>query len=191
MHTIESPAFVCLWENEKLGPCLRTFLDADDLFGHLAEDHIGRKCLGSLQLHCRWSACSHRGKQFGKRDNIVSHCRSHVPFRANMCLDCCSEFKWPQDLKKHCTKFNHRYAEPEFKGRPGPTGLCKVGAAGPPMAVNRLSLTGGRRLQHLKPSSLLPHNPYERAPVKNTSGFKPHKLAIDFLLLPMPLDSTC
>ncbi|KAI9330776.1 hypothetical protein BDR26DRAFT_775369, partial [Obelidium mucronatum] len=74
---------------------------ADELFIHLSEDHIGRKALGTLTLTCHWHHCPHPSRVFTKRDNLVSHCRSHVHFRANICRECGSQFKWPQDLKKH------------------------------------------------------------------------------------------
>ncbi|ORY29284.1 hypothetical protein BCR33DRAFT_772588 [Rhizoclosmatium globosum] len=41
--------------------------------------------------------------------------------RANICVDCGSQFKWPQDLKKHCIKLEHTYIVPESKGKPGPS----------------------------------------------------------------------
>ncbi|KAI9329442.1 hypothetical protein BDR26DRAFT_796674, partial [Obelidium mucronatum] len=68
---------------------------------HLAEEHVGRKSHGNLTLHCAWMGCGHGDRAFTKRDHIVSHCRAHVPFKANVCGDCKAQFKWPQDLKKH------------------------------------------------------------------------------------------
>ncbi|KAI8615704.1 hypothetical protein BC830DRAFT_1040233, partial [Chytriomyces sp. MP71] len=70
------------------------------LHHHLAEQHIGRKCLGTLSLQCRWRGCSHL-HPFGKRDHIVSHCRAHIAVKAHLCLECGASFKWPHDLKKH------------------------------------------------------------------------------------------
>ncbi|ORY29277.1 hypothetical protein BCR33DRAFT_666686, partial [Rhizoclosmatium globosum] len=73
---------------------------------HLAEAHVGRKSHGNLTLRCLWMGCNHADRpfRFFKRDHIVSHCRAHVPFKANVCSDCGAQFKWPQDLKKQCVR---------------------------------------------------------------------------------------
>ncbi|KAI9329438.1 hypothetical protein BDR26DRAFT_783164, partial [Obelidium mucronatum] len=81
--------------------CPHIFSDPDELFAHISEDHIGRKEFGNLCLSCKWLGCPRHSRVLTKRDNIVSHVRSHVPHRASKCKDCHKEFKWPQDLKKH------------------------------------------------------------------------------------------
>ncbi|KAI9329437.1 hypothetical protein BDR26DRAFT_1011714 [Obelidium mucronatum] len=141
--------FDCLWTLEKSkARCPHTFNTADELFIHLSEDHIGRKALGTLVLTCEWAGCIHKTRLFAKRDNAVSHVRSHVHFRANICKDCGSQFKWPQDLKKHCAKNGCEYVEPEFKGKPGPSPVFVVEAedgSGPTLVRFGPSLTGGRQ----------------------------------------------
>ncbi|ORY29283.1 hypothetical protein BCR33DRAFT_724792 [Rhizoclosmatium globosum] len=144
--------FLCLWNvgTEQGNPkrCSLQFDDPDALYVHLSEDHIGRKALGTLQLTCDWIGCLHQGRAFSKRDNVVSHCRSHVHFRANICKDCGSQFKWPQDLKKHCLRQGHEYIVPESKGKPGPSPVYVVDAqdgSGPALVRFGPSLNGGRQ----------------------------------------------
>ncbi|KAJ3021071.1 UNVERIFIED_CONTAM: hypothetical protein HDU68_009812 [Siphonaria sp. JEL0065] len=148
--------FHCMWNTISSDPALRattqrcpnTFDTANELFIHLSEDHIGRRTLGSLQLNCEWIGCVHPTRNFAKRDNAVSHVRSHVHFRANICQDCQSHYKWPQDLKKHCLRTGHAYVEPDGKGKPGPSQVYVVDdkdGSGPTLVRLAPSLTGGRQ----------------------------------------------
>ncbi|KAJ3021890.1 UNVERIFIED_CONTAM: hypothetical protein HDU68_009414 [Siphonaria sp. JEL0065] len=146
--------FHCMWNTNSRDPAMRattqrcpnTFDTANELFIHLSEDHIGRRALGSLQLNCEWIGCVHPTRIFAKRDNAVSHIR-HVHFRANICQDCNSHYKWPQDLKKHCLRTGHAYVEPDGKGKPGPSPVYVIEADGLGPTLVRLgpSLTGGRQ----------------------------------------------
>ncbi|KAJ3013328.1 UNVERIFIED_CONTAM: hypothetical protein HDU68_000757 [Siphonaria sp. JEL0065] len=145
--------FHCMWdintiEEARPSRCPHTFENPDELFVHLSEDHIGRKALGTLNLCCRWIGCCHTSRVFTKRDNVVSHARSHVHYRANICKDCGSQFKWPQDLKKHCLRQGHTFVEPEGKGKPGPSPVYVVDAkdgSGPALVRYGPSLNGGRQ----------------------------------------------
>ncbi|CAG8581334.1 15885_t:CDS:2 [Acaulospora morrowiae] len=85
--------FVCLWKN-----CFRTFNDAELLYFHLSNDHVGRKSTGNLCLVCHWDGCGNSSK---KRDHITSHLRVHVSSKPHVCEICTKAFKRPQDLKKH------------------------------------------------------------------------------------------
>ncbi|PVU94610.1 hypothetical protein BB561_002413 [Smittium simulii] len=92
----------CKWE----GCNCKGFKDADELYKHLTNDHIGRKAKKNLCLDCKWQGCN--VKTF-KRDHITSHLRVHIPLKPHVCKECGKSFKRPQDLKKHEKK------HPEFK----------------------------------------------------------------------------
>ena len=83
----------CLWEG-----CTSTFVDADALYNHLCNDHIGRKSTNNLCLTCKWKDCN---TTCAKRDHITSHLRVHTPLKPHVCEVCQKSFKRPQDLKKH------------------------------------------------------------------------------------------
>ncbi|KAI8072891.1 hypothetical protein BC940DRAFT_251426 [Gongronella butleri] len=83
----------CLWKD-----CERTFFDAEILYSHLTNDHVGRKSTGNLCLTCHWDDCE---VTVIKRDHITSHLRVHVPLKPHRCSYCKKAFKRPQDLKKH------------------------------------------------------------------------------------------
>ena len=87
------PAHKCLWTE-----CELSFHDAETLYNHLCNDHIGRKSTNNLSLTCRWKDCS---TSCAKRDHITSHLRVHVPLKPHACDVCDKKFKRPQDLKKH------------------------------------------------------------------------------------------
>ncbi|KAJ3077226.1 hypothetical protein HDU98_006413 [Podochytrium sp. JEL0797] len=144
-----SPApshFTCLWAVRPNSPCLQAFTDPDEFYAHIAELHVGRKSMGNLTLNCLWMGCGHGDRPFSKRDHIVSHCRAHVPFKANVCVDCNAQFKWPQDLKKHCLKQNHTFVDPSVRSdRPGPSTLVVDQETGTPMMREGPRLTGGTR----------------------------------------------
>lgn len=59
--------FHCLWET-----CTRAFVDAETLYNHLCNEHIGRKSTNNLCLTCKWKDC---GTTCAKRDHITSHLR--------------------------------------------------------------------------------------------------------------------
>ncbi|KAJ1568958.1 hypothetical protein HK405_011777 [Cladochytrium tenue] len=85
----------CLWSNP---PCSLLFADAEALYNHLTNDHVGRKKTNNLCLECRWEAC---GVVANKRDHLTSHIRIHIPLKPHSCPVCARAFKRPQDLKKH------------------------------------------------------------------------------------------
>ncbi|KAI0684747.1 hypothetical protein BC835DRAFT_1292265 [Cytidiella melzeri] len=78
--------------------CDKSMSDAETLYNHLCNDHIGRKSTGNLCLTCKWKDC---GTTCAKRDHITSHLRVHTPLKPHVCEVCNKPFKRPQDLKKH------------------------------------------------------------------------------------------
>jgi hypothetical protein len=82
----------CQWDG-----CGREFEVQTDLLRHLSEDHVGRSLRGNLCLSCRWTGCSRVAK---KRDHMVSHLKSHVPFWPFTCKVCTidSSFCKPIDI---------------------------------------------------------------------------------------------
>ncbi|KAJ1566044.1 hypothetical protein HK405_011052, partial [Cladochytrium tenue] len=85
----------CLWSNPS---CSLLFADAEALYNHLTNDHVGRKKTNNLCLECRWEGC---GVVANKRDHLTSHIRIHIPLKPHSCPVCARAFKRPQDLKKH------------------------------------------------------------------------------------------
>lgn len=84
---------MCKW-----GPCKEVFVNAEMLYNHLCDDHVGRKSNRNLSLNCDWDGCK---VQTVKRDHITSHIRVHIPLKPFVCTTCTKKFKRPQDLKKH------------------------------------------------------------------------------------------
>ncbi|KAG0019398.1 hypothetical protein BGZ81_009747 [Podila clonocystis] len=91
---IFSDDYICQWDF-----CLKRFDDAETLYEHLRDEHVGRKAQHNLCLTCKWDKCT--VGTFGKRDHITSHLRVHVPSKPYTCEVCNKGFKRPQDLKKH------------------------------------------------------------------------------------------
>ncbi|KAL1916730.1 uncharacterized protein VTP21DRAFT_5434 [Calcarisporiella thermophila] len=90
------PALLCRWNG-----CRKAFgEDAEALYRHVCEEHVGRKINGkTLCLTCQWDSCE--VASFSKRDHITSHLRVHIPLKPYSCKHCSKSFKRPQDLKKH------------------------------------------------------------------------------------------
>lgn len=88
-----SSPLLCKWLQ-----CGRLFENAEELYRHLCEQHVGRKSTNNLSLSCRWDNCQ---VHTVKRDHITSHIRVHVPLKPFKCQSCEKTFKRPQDLKKH------------------------------------------------------------------------------------------
>lgn len=87
------PPLLCKWDS-----CNKVFDQAEMLYHHLCQDHVGRKSQKNLQLNCHWEFCTTKTE---KRDHITSHLRVHVPLKPFSCSTCAKKFKRPQDLKKH------------------------------------------------------------------------------------------
>ncbi|KOS13890.1 transcription factor [Malassezia pachydermatis] len=83
----------CLWTG-----CGIECANAEALYHHLCDDHVGRISKNNLCLTCSWDNC---GASYGKRDHITSHIRIHTPLKPFTCSTCGKNFKRSQDLKKH------------------------------------------------------------------------------------------
>ncbi|KAF9137385.1 hypothetical protein BGX30_010295 [Mortierella sp. GBA39] len=100
---IFSDEYICQWNQ-----CHKNFDDAETLYQHLRDDHVGRKAHHNLCLTCHWDKCT--VQTFAKRDHITSHLRVHVASKPHQCRHCKKGFKRPQDLKKHeKTHDNHTH----------------------------------------------------------------------------------
>ena len=69
--TPPSDGQACLWEG-----CAEVAADAELLYIHLCNEHIGRKSTNNLCLTCKWKDC---GTTCAKRDHITSHLRGVPP----------------------------------------------------------------------------------------------------------------
>ncbi|WFC98518.1 hypothetical protein MYAM1_001246 [Malassezia yamatoensis] len=83
----------CLWRG-----CKVQSENAEELYKHLCDDHVGRNSKNNLCLSCHWDGCQ---ADYSKRDHITSHLRIHLPMKPFLCTVCGKKFKRSQDLKKH------------------------------------------------------------------------------------------
>ncbi|WFD42605.1 hypothetical protein MPSI1_001251 [Malassezia psittaci] len=83
----------CLWRG-----CNVQSDNAEELYKHLCDDHVGRNSKNNLCLSCHWDGCQ---AAYSKRDHITSHLRIHLPMKPFLCTVCGKKFKRSQDLKKH------------------------------------------------------------------------------------------
>ncbi|PNP41619.1 pH-response transcription factor pacC/RIM101 [Trichoderma gamsii] len=130
-------ALVCRWNQ-----CNQKFTNAEVLYEHICERHVGRKSTNNLSLTCQWNSCR---TTTVKRDHITSHIRVHVPLKPHKCEFCGKSFKRPQDLKKHVKT----HADDSVLSRPGQDN---------PPGMNY-------RPQVPKPPSYYDHNGQMRSPV--------------------------
>ncbi|KAH0527863.1 hypothetical protein TsFJ059_002787 [Trichoderma semiorbis] len=135
---------VCRWNQ-----CGLKFTNAETLYEHICERHVGRKSTNNLSLTCQWNSCR---TTTVKRDHITSHIRVHVPLKPHKCEFCGKSFKRPQDLKKHVKT----HADDSVLSRPGQDNQPGM----------------NYRPQAPKPPSYYDHNGQMRSPV---TGFpQPH-----------------
>lgn len=69
--------YTCHWKQ-----CSNQYIDPEQLYNHLTNDHVGRKSMGNLCLTCCWENCD---VTVVKRDHITSHLRVHVPLKPHHC----------------------------------------------------------------------------------------------------------
>lgn len=73
--------FICLWMKDDKA-CNIEFENAELLYKHLCDDHVGRKANNNLCLTCHWNNCNFTKN---KRDHITSHLRKHISFKPFVC----------------------------------------------------------------------------------------------------------
>ncbi|KAI8831340.1 hypothetical protein BJ741DRAFT_617378 [Chytriomyces cf. hyalinus JEL632] len=114
-----SSSFTCLWALQPGIPCMASFTDPALLHSHLVQSHFGQ-----YGDRCHWISCNHGDRPLLKREAVIAHCRSHVPFKAFSC-SCGATFKWSYDLKKHCKREMHPLPDSLLTARPGPKPLSR------------------------------------------------------------------
>lgn len=109
-HVPKDETLVCLWKD-----CGIVCDNAEVLYNHLCNNHVGRISKNNLCLTCHWDNCN---ASYGKRDHITSHIRIHTPLKPYSCSICGKSFKRTQDLKKHgrthmnVSKFSYEAVRP-------------------------------------------------------------------------------
>ncbi|KAF9513041.1 hypothetical protein BS47DRAFT_1344759 [Hydnum rufescens UP504] len=163
--TSPSDGQACLWEG-----CSEVSPDAELLYIHLCNEHIGRKSTNNLCLTCKWKDC---GTTCAKRDHITSHLRVHTPLKPHVCEICNKTFKRPQDLKKHekiHTQEHHaRHRHSKAITVPDPTFSRRVAANDSPPTRSR---SAHRRDDYRRGSTDSPSS-QDEALTPNSSGTSP------------------
>ncbi|KAK3828472.1 MAG: hypothetical protein J3Q66DRAFT_13609, partial [Benniella sp.] len=93
--------FPCQWDG-----CRQRFATLERLFVHVENEHIGRIAYGNRCLECRWDNCTAKAqdpdKVYKRRHQIVSHMKTHIPWKEHFCeLGCHEGFTRKSDLNKH------------------------------------------------------------------------------------------
>ncbi|ORY32701.1 hypothetical protein BCR33DRAFT_665408 [Rhizoclosmatium globosum] len=90
------PSLLCQWISGAHGPCNLYFNTAADLHQHISEVHVPtvRKDNTRTIHKCNWSNCKRSDKVFKKRDQLLTHCKSHLTYPKHPCGECSAQFKW-------------------------------------------------------------------------------------------------
>lgn len=173
----ESPSdqiLACHWEG-----CSNVFDDAETLYTHLCDDHVGRKSTRNLTLTCKWDNCD---VTTAKRDHITSHIRIHIPLKPYKCNLCTKSFKRPQDLKKHARTHQsdtlppgYRYTETDRSSMNQRTSGYNPAAAAAPIAapLPPSAHVGYGSGQYNGYAASIPMDPYGGAPAPIYGNYGP------------------
>ena len=91
--TLNVGSMECKWKN-----CTEKFWDAESLYVHIKQAHIGGKRRGFINLRCEWKNCDEKSKS---RHLIVSHVKAHLPLYKFKCPTCKLLIKRASDYQRH------------------------------------------------------------------------------------------